>query len=55
MQVKLNYEDGQGMVEYGLILILVAIASVIALSSLGKNSVFKMFEQVMKIVEVLGR
>ena len=54
MQMKLRCEEGQGMVEYGLILILVAIASLIALSTLGKNSVFKMFEQVMKIVEVLG-
>ena len=33
----LKDEKGQGMVEYGLILALVAIAAIVALSLLGKN------------------
>ena len=33
----LRDEKGQGMVEYGLILALVAIAAIVALSVLGKN------------------
>jgi pilus assembly protein Flp/PilA len=34
---RLRSERGQGMVEYGLILLLVAIAVVIALTSLGSQ------------------
>lgn len=54
MTMIIKSEDGQGMVEYGLILLLVAIGSLVALSSLGNNSVMTMYEQVLKIVEVLG-
>lgn len=54
MFVKLKSEKGQGMVEYGLILLLVAIGSLVVLSSLGNNSVLNMYEKVQKIVEVLG-
>lgn len=54
MMMKMESENGQGMVEYGLILLLVAIGSLVVLSALGNNSVLNMYEQVMRIVEVLG-
>lgn len=36
-QGKLEAEEGQGMVEYGLILVLVSIVAVIALGAIGTN------------------
>ncbi|HEY4537800.1 MAG TPA: Flp family type IVb pilin [Erysipelothrix sp.] len=33
----LNEESGQGMVEYGLILVLVSIVAIVALGKVGKN------------------
>jgi pilus assembly protein Flp/PilA len=38
-------ESGQGMVEYGLIVLLVSIAAIVALTGLG-NRLFVFFEQV---------
>lgn len=42
----INEESGQGMVEYGLILVLVAIAAVGALGALGKSTIQPMYEKV---------
>lgn len=46
----LKDEHGQGMVEYGLILALVAIAAIVALSLLGKN-VKNMFNTVNNVLD----
>ncbi len=43
-------ESGQGMVEYGLILVLVALVVVGALATLGENTIKPMYD---KIKEVL--
>jgi pilus assembly protein Flp/PilA len=37
MIVMLHEEEGQGLVEYGLILVLIAVALVVALSLLGQD------------------
>ena len=43
MNWLLNEESGQGMVEYGLILVLVSLAAIVALGPLGKklDGIFK--------------
>lgn len=38
-------DSGQGMVEYGLILVLVAVTAMGALALLGQNSIRPMYEQ----------
>lgn len=43
-------ESGQGMVEYGLILALVAIAALGALTTLGKSTIQPMYEKVKAII-----
>lgn len=48
-----DLESGQGMVEYGLILVLVAMGSVIVLSIIGSNSIFNMYEKVRTLFESL--
>ena len=45
MLSALRQEDGQGLVEYGLILLLVALACILALTTLGED-VGKMLEKV---------
>lgn len=41
-----NEESGQGMVEYGLILVLVALAAVGALSTVGQNAIKPMYVKI---------
>ena len=41
-----NEESGQGMVEYGIILIMVALVIVSLLGVLGQNSIKKMYNEV---------
>lgn len=38
-------ESGQGMVEYGLILVLVSIAAMAALGNLGQNTIRPMYNK----------
>lgn len=42
-------ESGQGMVEYGLILVLVAIAAVGALATVGENAIKPMYKQIQEM------
>jgi pilus assembly protein Flp/PilA len=46
-------EEGQGMVEYGLILALVAVVVIVALQAIGSetNEVFKAIENKLKGIE----
>lgn len=39
-------ESGQGMVEYGMILIMVALVVISALGALGQNSVKQMYNEI---------
>lgn len=41
-----NEESGQGMVEYGLILVLVALVAVGALATVGENAIKPMYEKI---------
>lgn len=41
-----NEESGQGMVEYGLILVLVALAAIGALATVGENAIKPMYDKV---------
>jgi len=43
-------DEGQGMVEYGLILVLVAMMAVMALRYLGRDAVFPMYERVRTLI-----
>lgn len=42
-------ESGQGMVEYGLILVLVAMVVVGALAVLGENSIKPMYDKIKEV------
>ena len=39
-------ESGQGMVEYGLILVLISLAAIGALGLLGKNAITPMYNKI---------
>lgn len=45
-----NEESGQGMVEYGLILALIAIAAMGTLGILGNNTIQPMYEKIESMV-----
>lgn len=45
MRSLIKEEEGQGMVEYGLILALIAIVVIVALSDIGKN-IKAVFEEI---------
>jgi pilus assembly protein Flp/PilA len=47
---ELKREEGQAMVEYGLILALVSVVGIIALTAIG-TSVNGVFEKVQKVLE----
>lgn len=49
-----NEESGQGMVEYGLILVLVALAAIGALATMGENVIKPMYEKVMEDFPSVG-
>ncbi len=38
MQNKLQGEDGQGLVEYALILVLISVVCIVALTAIGTNA-----------------
>ncbi|AZK44357.1 Flp family type IVb pilin [Erysipelothrix rhusiopathiae] len=46
----MDEESGQGMVEYGLILVLVSVVTVVVLQSIGSGYVKTMFETVADLV-----
>lgn len=47
--IFISEESGQGMVEYGLILVLVALAALGAIGAVGKNSIQPMYEKIKDI------
>ena len=54
MKFLLNEESGQGMVEYGLILVLVSIVAIATLGTVGDN-LKKIFDNITKKLVITGQ